>query len=302
MNYQYLLAHKELFPAAVGITYSQFEAIYQKFAPALQRINKQKRQSVKYLRAPGGGRKAKLATGRQKLFFILFYYKVYPTFRLAQALFCLDKINCFRWKERLEPVLFAALGYELKLPKVRCRYLSQALEVCPALKKFLIDASERPVRRPKKPDDQTKYYSGKKKRHTVKNQIIVQPGSKRILAVSKTVEGKRHDKKLAETDGILAAAPPGSVGVGDSGYLGLGGFNRLIKFLTPKRKPQGQNLSEADKGTNTVISSIRTQVEHPFAYMKHFNILSHVFRNQISRSHQPFATIACIYNFNLNRR
>ena len=39
----------------------------------------------------------------------------------------------------------------------------------------------------------------RKKRHTVKNQLVVHPRNTRILTVSLTVEGKRHDKKLLET-------------------------------------------------------------------------------------------------------
>jgi len=38
----------------------------------------------------GGGRKSKLGDDSGKLFFILFYYRHYPTLRLAQVLFDLE--------------------------------------------------------------------------------------------------------------------------------------------------------------------------------------------------------------------
>lgn len=297
MNYQYLLTHKDLFPVAVGITYRQFEALVPKFAAALRQAEQKKARRHERLRAVGGGRKPRLATDREKLFFILFYYKVYPTFRFAQIIFELGKTNCQVWKEFLEPVLFAAVGYQLKLPAVRIRHLNHWLEVYPALREFIVDGTERPVRRPKKPDDQTRYYSGKKKRHTVKNQIIVSPKSGRILQVSQTHEGKLHDKKLLEQDGILKHAPPGAKGLGDSGYQGAGEINPWIKFITPFKNLRSRQLSEADKQTNKIISSLRVKVEHPLAYLKHFAILADKFRNRLDKTHQPFVNIACLYNF-----
>ena len=84
MNYHYLLKHQQLFPAAIGINYKRFEQLLNKFSTELRKAEKEKSWSKPRIRLPGGGRKATLKTDRQKLFFILFYYKHYPTFRLAQ--------------------------------------------------------------------------------------------------------------------------------------------------------------------------------------------------------------------------
>jgi hypothetical protein len=48
----------------------------------------------------------------------------------------------------------------------------------------MIDATERPVQRPQKRSERHAGYSGKKKRHTAKHQIITD-NSKRILAPSR---------------------------------------------------------------------------------------------------------------------
>lgn len=297
MNYIYILKHKELFPSVIGITYKQFESVLPKFSYALRIAEHKKAYEKKRQREVGGGRKPTLATDRQKLFFILFYYKVYPTFRFAQTIFEFDKRNIQCWKEFLEPVLFAALGYELELPETRVNGLTGLLTVCPALSQFIVDATERPVRRPKDPKGQTKYYSGKKKRHTVKNQITIHPKSKRILSVSLTVEGKLHDKKLFERDPTVLRVPPKAKGLGDSGYEGARGVNPFISFVTPFKKPRGKELSLSQKTTNKTLSSVRVRVEHVLAYMKHFNILSHTFRNRIPKADQSFLNIACLYNF-----
>ncbi len=214
MNYLYIITHKELFPSVIGITFRQFEKLLYKFSAVLRVAEHQKAYAKKRLRAVGGGRKSKLGTDRQKLFFILFYYKVYPTFRFAQAVFMLDKKNIQQWKEFLESVLFQALGYELELPERQINGLTGLLTICPDLKEFIVDATERPIQRPKDNTLQRTYYSGKKKRHTVKNQLVVHPRNTRILTVSLTVEGKRHDKKLLETDPTLLRAPPNAYGLG----------------------------------------------------------------------------------------
>lgn len=302
MNYQYLLKHKELFLYVIGITYNQFEKLLPKFSHALRVAEHKKAYEKERIRAPGAGRKSALKTDRQKLFFILFYYKVYPTLRFAQVIFEFDNANVYRQIQFLEPVLFKALGRQLELPKVRVKGFSTWLEVCPRLKEFIVDATERPINRPKDPKKQKHYYSGKKKRHTVKNQLTVDPKTKKILTVSETVEGKLHDKKLFEKDRVLNYVPPGATGVGDLGYQGVKPITPLTKFITPKKKPSGGKLSKTDKATNKNISSIRVRVEHPLSYLKHFAILANRFRNKIEKAHQPFVNLACLYNFTRTHR
>jgi hypothetical protein len=302
MNYEYINKHKELFPAAVGITCKQFKKLLHKFSPALRLAEHKKAYEKKRVRDIGGGRKSNLSSDAQKLFFILFYYKAYPTFRLAQILFTLDKRNCWYWKGVLEPVLMLAVGYELKLPEVKVKSLSGLLTVCPSLKEFIVDAVERKIQRPKDDKVQALYYSGKKKCHSVKNQILVSPKSRRILSVSQTFFGTIHDKKVLEEDGIIYRAPPSAKGLGDLGYQGVKEENPLLFFVTPLKKRAKKSLSEAEKATNKAISSIRVRVEHPISYLKHFAILANTLRSKERRSDLAIKNIACLYNFTRNYR
>lgn len=298
MNYTYLLKYPKLFPSVIGITYRQFESILPKFSRALRIAEHEKAYQKERIRIPGGGRKPTLKTDRQKLFFILFYYKIYPTFALAQLLFEMHESNVYRWKEFLEPVLFKALEYQLELPKTQVKGLTGVFEICPSLRKFIVDATERQIQRPKDSQKQKEYYSGKRKQHTVKNQILVHPHNKRILAVSKTVNGKMHDKKLLERDPNIYRAPPRAKILGDLGYQGANELNPFTRFVTPiKKKPKEKELSETDKATNKALSSLRVRVEHPFSYLKHFAILTNRFRGHITKTHQPFVNVACVYNF-----
>ncbi len=298
MNYQYLLKHKHLFPAAIGMSWKSFELLLPKFIFQLKKAQLDQAWSKPRMRLPGGGRKAHLSTDKQKLFFILFYYKHYPTFSLAQIIFEFDESNAIRWKQFLEIVLSQSVNYQLHLPKVKAKHMGHIIEVCPRLKDCLIDASERRINRPK--TNQEFYYSGKKKAHTIKNHIYLNPKSRKILAVSKTVEGKRHDKQLAVDDPTLYAIPPNTTIMADSGYVGLDKDNPRVKLITPYKKPRGGKLSQIQKQNNRQISSIRVRVEHPFAYMKSFHILKHQFRGRVKQANLPFKTITALYNFKLS--
>lgn len=295
MNHQYLLKHPELFQYVIGITHEQFANLLPLFMIILNKEGVNRAWSKQRIRIPGGGRKPTLKTTEEKLFFILFYYKTYPTFRFAQAIFGLDKRNVQLWMRYLQGILFETLGYELELPKRRVRHMDDWLTICPQLLEFLVDATERPINRPSDNHVQEEYYSGKKKQHTVKNQVFVSPRTKRILAVSDTVEGKRHDKKLFDDDLTSMFLPPGAVGMADKGYEGV--YHPFVNMIIPKKKPPGREFTTLEKANNRTISSIRVSVEHPFSYMKHFNILSHKFRSRIKEADLPFKTIAAIYNF-----
>lgn len=301
MNQEYLLKHPELFQYVIGISYSQFLNLLPKFSLALGRAENIKAYSKKRLREVGGGRKSKLSDDYQKLFFILFYYKTYPTFRFAQILYNLYKRNIQLWVKFLAPVLFSTLGYELSL-KVRKRIsgFNLWLEEYPELSQFIVDCTERAIQRPKDNQIQQDYYSGKKRHHCIKNQVIVSPVTKRILSVSATVKGTIHDKKLFEQDPLLLHLPENSTGMGDLGYEGTEELNPHLKMILPFKKPPGSDLTDSQKANNKAISSIRVRVEHPLSYLKHFGILYQKFRGRIQNQENldlPIKTIAAIYNF-----
>jgi len=295
MIYDYLLKHPDLFQYAIGITYKQFQELLPKFSKALRTAEHDKAWQKKRIREPGGGRKATLKTDAEKLFFILWYYNIYPTFRFAQIEFRFDKRNIQLWVWFLAEVLCTAVGSALELPRQKIRNHGEWLEICPALADFLVDATERAIQRPKDKDKQKQYYSGKKKHHTVKNQLFVHPQTKKILAISTTVEGKRHDKKLFLDDPNYTCIPPNAKGKGDKAYIGIN--HPFLTWTIPKKKPKGKELTDEEKERNRQISSERIYVEHPNAYMKHFNILSHKFRSRPERADISFRTIAAIYNF-----
>jgi hypothetical protein len=67
---------------------ARFEAVLAGCRP----VSGKKRQ-----RRPGGGRKPRLVGAEDKLFFILFYVKCYPTFDVAGVLFDVHRSQPQRW-------------------------------------------------------------------------------------------------------------------------------------------------------------------------------------------------------------
>ena len=103
-----------------------------------------------------------------------------------------------------------------------------------------------------------------------------------------------------EEDLLFSYCPPNSKGMGDLGYQGTEKLYSRLQMIIPQKKPKGKDLTPQQKANNKAISQIRVRGEHPFSYMKHFNILSHRFRNDLDYAHQPFQIIAALYNFSKN--
>src|SRR5947208_1113301 len=69
-------------------------------------------------------------------------------------------------------------------------------------------------------EDQKPFYSGKKKRHTLKSQVVVTPGG-RIASVSKTAPGRTHDLTVLRHTRVLGNLPAEAGVMTDKGYVGV---------------------------------------------------------------------------------
>jgi hypothetical protein len=133
---------------------------------------------------------------------------------------------------------------------------------------FWHDGTERPIHRPKDPEEQQDHYSGKKKCHTVKNLLIIDETC-HICFLSDTCEGKAHDKSLADLAGYTL--PYGSCLYQDMGFQGF--TLDEITIVQPKKKPRGGELTPWEKATNRSISSIRIRIEHAIGGVKRYRIV-----------------------------
>jgi hypothetical protein len=229
-------------------------------------------------RARGGGRKARLENTEAKLFFILFYYKCYPTFDVLGLLFDLERGRSNRWVHRLQETLEAALGRKMVLPERKLESIEQFLERFPDVKEITIDGTERPVQRPQDEEKQKDHYSGKKKRHTRKH-ITGTTRKKRVVLLTKARAGKVHDKRQLDEEELVENIPTEVAIEGDLGFQGL--QKEFANIHLPHKKPKGKELSEEQKQENKEFSSRRVVCEHAHAGIKRYGAVSAIYRNRV---------------------
>lgn len=248
-------------------------------------------------RAYGAGRKAELEKLSDKLLFILVYFRLYPTQEVQGYLFGIGQAQANEWVHRLTHILNQALGKEQHLPEREPAKLEAVLTACPSLE-FIVDGPERPINRPKDKEDGKTYYSGKKKSHTVKNDVIVQRGGK-VVFLSDTHEGKKHDKKIADEEEYQF--PEGSTLWQDTGFQGYAPVG--VKVKQPKKKPKNAELNQSEKEENRAISKERVEVEHHIGGIKRCQIVVQKFRNRAAHYVDDVMETACgLHNFRLTQR
>jgi hypothetical protein len=180
------------FLACTGLTVDEFDILLPSFSHAWDEYRKKN-----YVNSGGG--KPKLPSVADKLFFTLFYYKVYPIQAAMGVLFGMSQAQVCTWIHLLSPVLKRALGIEKSLPERNPRKLKEALEAC-EMHDFIIDGTERERQRPSDPSEQKDYYSGKQKAHTYNNIVIVSDQTQRVEYLSQTYEGTYHDKAICDEE------------------------------------------------------------------------------------------------------
>ena len=145
------------------------------------------------------------------------------------------------------------------------------------------------------PKRQKRFYSGKKRRHTQKAQVLIERPGGRILATA-FCAGRVHDFKLFV--GSRTALPPATRCLADSGYLGLTG--RHANSRTPHKKSKHHPLTPEQRAENRRLSKERFPVEHVIRSLKVFRILAERYRNRRRRFGLRFNLIAAVYNFELD--
>jgi len=280
--------------ALTGVTLEEFELLI----PEFDRIQLEHATSIKRKRAVGGGRKGILKNSTHKLFFILFYLKVYPTYDLAASIFDVDRSRVCRWVQIFLPILETVLGRSCALPKRQINSMEEFLTCFKGVGDIFFDGVERPTQRSKNHEKQRKHYSGKKKRHTRKN-IVGTDEYKRVHYLSPTKGGKIHDFKQVKKTGILNHIPPDvSVWV-DKGFAGIKDIVDEDQVMIPHKKPKGSELTDDQKTENKIISGIRITVEHAISGIKRFGCATNILRNRKGQDDQMMAICAGLWNFHL---
>jgi hypothetical protein len=236
-----------------------------------------------------------LPSMEERLAFILSYLKLNPLQEQHADLFGIEQKQCYQFVHGLRTILDNALEYAGCMPAQTNKELQKRLlEFDKEDKVLLHDGTEREIPRPQDQEQQKEKYSGKKKKHTLKNAVIISTSCV-VLFVSQTFNGNVHDKTIAD---IAYSIPPGFTLFQDSGFQGYAPPG--VQIRQPKKKPKGKDLTKEEKEKNKEISVDRVRVEHAIGSVKRARIVKDECRLRKNNFvHKIFASCAALHNFRL---
>lgn len=141
---------------------------------------------------------------------------------------------------------------------------------------------------------QKKYYSGKKKQHTIKTQVVVNKKDRRIICTNFS-NGKRHDFRVFKESKVRINKD--LLMQTDTGYQGIKKIHK--NSVLPKKKTKKHPLTKEDKIFNHSVASSRVTNEHMIGFIKRFNIVSNTYRNRRKRFGLRFNLISGLCNYDL---
>lgn len=268
-----LLEHIEKNPQdtkrLIGLTFEQFKSLIE----AGEKLHNQKQEEIasakKRIIGAGGGRPPKLSN-QEEILLTLVYLHHLPTFQMLGIQFDISESAAnyifHYWIEIFRELLPPSLLEQVKKSDNEEEWVKEMLSEL----ELIVDSCEQPRERPEEYEEQKKYYSGKKKNHTFKNQLIVTPNGTDIVDIEVGKPGPSSDINLwREQQKKLEVNQRFK---GDKAYQGE------PRIDTPKKKPKNQELSPEIKADNRQKSKERIFVEHSIRLLKIFRVASERFR------------------------
>jgi hypothetical protein len=285
MRYHYLSQHANVFRACTGLYVSEFDQLIEEVLPLYVAAEEARLHRPNRQRAPGGGRSSELAL-RDQILLTVIWLRLYPTQEVLGYLFGVSDSTVSRTIQQVLPVLEAAGRDTMRMPdpgKKRRRQLDELLQELPELV-VIIDTFEQQVQRPEDRDEADGYYSGKKKRHTLKSQVTVDETG-HVVDVAESARGPTADLTLLDESKLLERLPPGVGAMGDLSYVGIGKLHPEGLGFAPRRKPRGQPRPPEDIQYNTAFSRVRIVVENTIGRMRRYQSIT-----QVDRQHRQLHT------------
>jgi hypothetical protein len=295
LSYEELCRHPAAFPSLTGMTRAEFDELLARFrrAEADLRANSQttRRDGRPRERAAGAGRRYGRGAA-DRLLMALVWLRVYPTYDVLGFFFALHKRNAQLNVLAALEVLDSLSDFPFGRPgpdKKKARSAAEVMAAFPAVR-VIVDAKEQRVNKPRGEAEQRPYYSGKKKAHTIKTQVVVDTRG-RIEAVSESVPGSTHDLTLLAESGVLGGLREGEGAMTDKGYVGADKHYPGVPLVLPYRKPRGGELSEEQLAFNREVSRHRIVAEHAMAQLNRFTVLRQVFRGKKRDRHSQVTRV-----------
>ena len=296
--------------SVTGIKKDDFLKLAKVFEEVEQEIKEVKARDYQAIHGktmPQSGGKPVFVTAQEKLFFLLFYLKTYPTYDATGFTFGCSGKTIHENLNKLLPILEKVLEKLQVLPKRNFKSPQEFIDFTKDHDNILIDATDRLYHRKKDKDEQKKYYNGKHKAHTVKNTVI-STTKQVILFLGYTVLGAVHDYKLLNQE--FPSDNDWFINLKVWVDLGYQGFQKdyvtqetKIPYKNPpksKNNPSPQ-LSEDQKKDNRTMARVRVKIENAIGGMKRYNILVQRFKNKSNDLLDKVIFIASgLWNYNLN--
>ena len=264
------LISKRQFRTLTGVDADTFQQLAERLRPHWrERIVASKNRS---------GRPWGVGGLEDHLLILLILYRCAITQDFMACLYQTDKSTISRSLQRIESLASLVLGVKRTI-----RVSAWEAEA------LIIDCTEQPIERPGR--KQRCWYSGKKKRHTIKTEIVITENG-RIVSISKPAPGRVHDLEIRRRGPPL---PTSSHIYADSGYQGLQDDHSGIDI--PYKKTKVRPLTKDERTYNHALSRFRVRVEHSIGRLKSFRILSERYRYPRGQYAVKISTVAGIINF-----
>jgi len=295
MSFRRLCKKPLLFRSLTGLTVPEFDQISTEMDSKYEEYERRRLSRRKRKRDVGAGRPFKLKP-RERLLMLLVYYRLYITYALSGFLFDLDQSNVFRDLNILESLLKECIPLPKKIYKrtKRLRTINEVEQYFPGFKAF-IDSTEQEIPRPKNNRKRKSYYSGRKRKHTVKTQLMVNTEGL-ILHKTGHSNGRKHDYDIYKHN-HPTITPSQVDNIVDLGYLGIEKDFPTVKSVLPIKKKKNTSLSNDDMRYNKNHSRLRIIVEHTICKIKKFGIMCTKFRNKLRRYNNISDIVSGILNF-----
>lgn len=306
-TYESLVRCPSAFRSLTGMTPAEFDSLLVACRAAQERLRAQQSQTrtgQPRRRAAGAGHPFR-HDDRHRLLMALVWLRVYPTYELLGFYFGLHKRNAQLNVRAVLAMLDTLEDFSFDRPGRDRRPLASPAQVMDAFPqvRLVIDGKEQRVQRPQQSyDAQKPYYSGKKKAHTVKNQIAVDPCGV-IEAVSVTVPGgATHDVTLLRQTDLLSRLAAGEGAMVDKGYVGIDKDYPDVPLIIPFKARRQHPLTEEQKAYNRRVARYRIVVEHTMAQLNRFTVLRQVFRGRHPRHGTAHSQVVRVVARLVNRR
>ncbi len=174
--------------------------------------------------------------------------------------------------------------------------LEELLEKHPEFEEIFIDGTEQELPKPKDKSRRKGLYSGKRKRHTAKIQVV-STQTKLVVHLSRHVPGRVSDHLLLRATGVMRKIPEGVVVRVDKGYEGLEEEYPEVKVEKPRKARRGHPLTVLEEIYNRAMSALRIPVEHVIGHLKKFRLLAGIYRGKPERYDESASVIAGLHNY-----